>query len=327
VTPGEQDRSDDPPVPHFRHSPEGHLCLTYRGDSPPWKPIFLFLTAGLAANGRLLYVCHRTDPAEVERRLREANLNVEGLRTSGQLQFASAEEYYLPDGTFDPARMIENARLALEAARQDGFESLHIVGETGWTVDRDIPAEAIADYERRVAELLRRERIDALCLYPADRFEDPVLDELSEMHDGRLGTAGTGRSLEGGNGASVSDAEGISRETTFRRLPEALLHVRWPEGLIQACNGAAETYTGYARRDLIGSVLERLIADEEDAEEFRRRCREALEQGESPRITAPIRRADGESLLTEHVLMPLGSGPSAEGGPALLLMREAPGDE
>ena len=310
-------------MPHFRHSPEGHLLLTYRGESPPWKPVFSFLTAGLAANGRLLYVHHRTDPGEVERRLREANLNVEGLRSSGQLQFASAEEHYVPDGTFEPARLIEDARLALEAARQDGFESLHIVGETGWTVDRDISTELIADYERRVAGLLRRERIEALCLYPADRFEDPVLEELSGMHDEHLGTHATGRSHEGRSGAPVSDAEAVSRETTFRELPEALLHVRWPEGLIQACNEAAESYTGYDRRDLIGSVLERLIADEEDLDKFRRRCRQALEQGESSRITVPIRRGDGESIPTEHVVMPLGSDPSAEGGPALLLMREA----
>lgn len=325
MTPGAQDRSSGQPVPHYRHSPEGHLLVTYRGESPPWRPVLSFLTAGLAANARLVYVHDRTDPSDFERKLQEANLDVDGLLSSGQLELRTAEEHYFPNGAFEPRRLIENARQELEAARQDGFSGLHIVGETGWTADRGISVETIADFERRVGELLVREKIEALCLYPADRFEDPVLDELSELHEEHFGTSPNGRDLHGRNGALSSDAERISREMTFRALPAALFHVRWPEGLIQACNPAAESYTGYDRGDLIGSVLERLLADEDDADEFRRRCGEALEEGGSHRITVPIRRADGKSIPTEHVLMPLSSGSSGDACPVLLLMREVAG--
>lgn len=326
MTPGAQNRPSDQPVPHYRHSPEGHLLVTYRGESPPWRPVFSFLTAGLAANARLVYVHDRTDPGDLERKLQAANLDVDGLLSSGQLELRTVEEHYFPNGTFEPGRLIENARQEVEAARQDGFSGLHVVGETGWTGDRGISVETIADFERRVGELLAQEKIEALCLYPADRLEDPVLDELSELHDEHLGTSASGRDVHGRNGALASDAERISREMTFRALPEALLHVRWPEGLIQACNPAAESYTGYDRGDLIGSVLDHLIAAEDDADEFRRRCGEALENGGSPRITVPIRRADGEPIPTEHVLMPLTSGSSGDACPALLLMRETTGE-
>lgn len=324
MAPDGQDRSTGPPVPHDRHSREGHLILTYRGEEPPWRPVFSFLTTGAAANGRLLYVYDRTDPKDVQLRLREARLDVDSLLSSGQLRFQSAEEHYLTDGTFEPARIIERGRRALEETRRDGFDGLHVVGETGCTAALDIPVESIVEYERRVGELLSQTPIEALCLYPADRFDDPVLDTLTEVHDEFLRTRGNGPALDGGS-PPASAAERIARETTFRALPVALLHVRWPEGLIQACNDAAVSYTGYGRADLVGSVLERLFPEQEDADDFRRRCAEVLDRDRSRGISFPIRRADGEPLPTRHEVVAL-DAPSGEPRSALLAMREATGE-
>lgn len=326
MAPDGQDRSTGPSVPHDRHSPEGHLILTYRGEEPPWRPVFSFLTSGAAANGRLLYVYDRTDPADVERRLREARLDVDGLLSSGQLLFQSAEDHYLTGGKFEPEPVIERGRRALEEARRDGFGGLHVVGETGWTAGHDLPVERIVEYERRVGELLSRTPIEALCLYPADRFEDPVLDTLTEVHDEHARARSNGRRPIGHGPASASDAERISRETTFRALPVALLHVRWPEGLIQACNDAAVSYTGYDRADLVGSVLERLFADQDDADDFRRRCGEVLDRDRPRGISFPIRAADGEVLPTEHEVIALADASSGEPGAALLVMRDMVGE-
>lgn len=326
MAPDEQDRSTGPSVPDYRRSPEGHLILTYRGEKPPWRPVSSFLTAGVTANGRLLYVYDRTEPKDVQRRLREIKLDVDELLSSGQLHFQDAEEHYLPDDTFEPERVVENGRRALREARRDGFDGLHVVGETGWSADRDIPVEKLVEYERSVGELLSQEMIRALCLYPADRFDDPVLDAMARVHDERVRTDGEGQKLSGGGTGASSGAEQIAGETTFRALSVALLHVRWPDGLIQACNGAAERYTGYDRGDLVGSLLERLFSDEEQADDFRRRCREALEQEHPPDISLPIVRADGEPLPTQHEVIPLADDSSGEPGAALLVMREVTGE-
>lgn len=323
MAPDEEDRPSGHSVPDYRGLPEGHLILTYRGDSLPWPSIASFLAAGLAGDARLVYLFDRTSRSDVERRLRESSLDVDALLSSGQLQVEPAEEHYVPGGRFEPARRIEDARRALEAATRDGFSGLRVAGEMGWTADRDIPVETLTDYERRVDELMSREAIEGLCIYPADRFESPVLEALDVLHDEHLRGHANGASAGVRDGEWASDAEHVSRETTFRALSIPLLHVRWPEGLIQACNAAAVSYTGYDRAELVGSVVDRILPDEDEAEGFRRRCRRALQGEEPPRFSFPIRRVDGEPLPTEHEVIPLTDPTSGEPGQALLVMRES----
>lgn len=118
----------------------------------------------------------------------------------------------------------------------------------------------------------------------------------------------------------------LSAETSFRMLPEALLQLRWPEGLIEACNPAAEALTGHDRDELVGASVDRLFPDGERAEAFRRRCRTALQGGRPARISFPIRGRDGEARPAEHVLTSLPDAPageSAEGPESVLhLVRE-----
>lgn len=123
-------------------------------------------------------------------------------------------------------------------------------------------------------------------------------------------------------GASAPIAADPSRETTFRVLPEALLQIQWPEGVITACNPAAEALTGYDREDLVGSSLERLFPDEKNTDVFRSRCRMALSDDQSARISFPIRRTDGEIRPIEHMLTSLSEAGSDELGSVLLHMRE-----
>lgn len=127
---------------------------------------------------------------------------------------------------------------------------------------------------------------------------------------------------EGKKRGPASAATDLSRETTFRTLPEALFYVQWPEGPITACNPAAEALMGYDRIELVGSSLEHLFADEDEADAFRRRCRSALRADPPARIYCPILTGDGETRPTEHVLTSLPASSSGEPGSVLLLMRE-----
>lgn len=323
MSPDGREASPGPSARSYQHPPGGHLLLTYRGEEPPFRPVVSFLTAGLADNRRLLYLYSQASPPEVKEHLREANLDVDGLLASGQLHFQAAEKHYLNGETLDPDRLVGKLRAALKEAIRDGYDGLYVVGEACRAPEQGELAVSLVEYERRVRDLLAEEAVDALCLYPADQFNDPLLDAMSEVHGEHLHQPeADGKDLKRIRAPNGASAEELSRETSFRALPEALLHVRWPEGLIQACNPAAEEFTGYDRGDLIGSLLDRLFADDKDADAFRRRLTSALDQEYPTRISFPIERADGEIHPTEHVLTPLAEISPDQPGPALLLMRE-----
>lgn len=129
------------------------------------------------------------------------------------------------------------------------------------------------------------------------------------------------------DGAPTPAATDLFHDTTFQALPEALFEIDWSEGLITACNPAAEALTGYDREDLVGSSLERLFPDEKNPDVFRSRCRMALSDDQSARICFPIQGRDGETHPTEHVLASLDRATTGGEGAVLLLMREVTEEE
>lgn len=197
----------------YRLPPSSHLLLTYRGAEPPSRCVLAFLTAGLDGNRRLLYLHDGTDSSGVVGRLREADLDVEQLLSSGQLHLRAAEEFYLYDGTLAPDRLFGKLRGALEDARRDGFDGLQVVGETGWAAYREGIPSRLIEYERRVDEMLSDLPVDALCLYPADQWDDPLLDAMSEHHGDRLHQEET-------------DGEGTEGKAHSRRFEEPFSYFR-----------------------------------------------------------------------------------------------------
>lgn len=181
MSPGNAEPASGRPPPEPRLPASGHLLLTYRRDAPPWRPVVAFLTAGVADSRRLVYLHDRSDPEELEEQLRGADLDVDQLVTSGQLHFLAAEEYHPGDGPLDPDHLVQSLRSGLVDAVRDGFDGLQVVGEAGWISDR-APPETVVEFERRTDEVLGRELVDILCLYPTEQWDDPVLGALREVH-------------------------------------------------------------------------------------------------------------------------------------------------
>lgn len=182
MSPGNVDPSSGRPPTDSRLPTSGHLLLTYRDETPPWRSVVAFLMAGVADDRRLVYLHDRSDPGEIVEQLRGADLDVDQLITSGQLLFLAAEEHYVRDSGSEPDHLVQALRSGLVDAVRSGFDGLQVVGEAGWVGD-SVPTGTLVEFERRADEVLGRELVDVLCLYPAEEWDDPVLDALSEVHE------------------------------------------------------------------------------------------------------------------------------------------------
>lgn len=170
------------PPSESRPAPPGHLLRTYRGESFPWTSVLSFLTGGIADNRRLLYLYDRSDPETLKERLRGLDVAVDRLRASGQLRIRAAQDHYLRDGALEPDALIQALRSALVDAVRAGFDGLDVVGEVGREAISEVSPTALIEYERRVGEVMSPERVQALCIYPADELDGDLLATLRKVH-------------------------------------------------------------------------------------------------------------------------------------------------
>lgn len=191
MSPGSADPASGRPPPDSRLPTSGHLLLTYRGEAPPWRSAVSFLTAGLADGRRLVYLHDRSDPGEIAEQLRGADLDVDQLVASGQLHFLAAEDHYAPDDGLEPDHLVQSLRSGLVDSVRSGFDGLQVVAEAGWISDR-VPPETLVEFERRADEVLGRELVDILCMYPAEQWDDPVVDALRQVHGEHFHHPGSG---------------------------------------------------------------------------------------------------------------------------------------
>jgi PAS domain S-box-containing protein len=96
-------------------------------------------------------------------------------------------------------------------------------------------------------------------------------------------------------------------ETTFRSLKDAVFVVKHPERVIETCNPAAEQMFGWDASELVGSSTRRLHVDDAHYERFGRESEQALAETGRYQGEFRMRRADGSTLFTEHVVSFVGS--------------------
>jgi MEDS: MEthanogen/methylotroph, DcmR Sensory domain len=79
-------------------------------------------------------------------------------RLRGQLEVRDAHGTYLPDGTFDPDRMLGLVRAEHERVLADGYPGLSITGEMPVALCEAPAAGQLAVYESRLTRTISRAR-------------------------------------------------------------------------------------------------------------------------------------------------------------------------
>ncbi|MFC4061318.1 MEDS domain-containing protein [Planomonospora corallina] len=162
--------------------PGDHLCLPFADDTEQREIATAFVTAGLTRRERVLYFTDRASTATVHSWLRSGPPRT-ALHT-GQLRVLTAGESYLTTGRFDPDTMVATLAAETDRSLHDGYTGLRVTGEMGWAV-RDVPgADALEDYERKVATVFAAGRSAALCQYDTRLFAPARLHTLTGCHHG-----------------------------------------------------------------------------------------------------------------------------------------------
>ena len=160
-----------------------HLCAATVTHDERHQAIAAFLYDGLRRGACCALVAAEEHQYAVCGLLNQEGLSTASLRERGAFVLRDPREVYAPEGTFDPARALELARLAIEKAHDLGFHGFRVAGAPGPLVhDADISPAALSRYEADVSDLMRATRSVALCAFDRRRMGTDLLAVMLQTH-------------------------------------------------------------------------------------------------------------------------------------------------
>jgi hypothetical protein len=152
-----------------------HVCVLYDYSPIEQMPaVVAFLREGLQAGEQCIYVADETPASHVLTWLKAEKIEVDADQARGALQVWSRSQWRQP-GLLDSIRKAAQVREVVESATAAGFDGVRFAVEMTWTLDPDLSAESIEDWEATSNDLMHGSRIKAMCLYGRKRLPSAVV--------------------------------------------------------------------------------------------------------------------------------------------------------
>jgi hypothetical protein len=186
-----------------------HLCWTYASDEERRQVLATFFAEGAAAGEQLVYWALEGSSDPLLDDLRGSRDEVDALLATGRLLVQPAQAVYTPGKEFDSDAMLDNFRVLLAQALQEGHSGLRVATEVGWLLGHPDALEHWDAYELRADLLAAQLPLTVICGYDmrqCDPAELPIIQSVHQLQSPpaspgtplrRHGTADGGLGLEG----------------------------------------------------------------------------------------------------------------------------------
>jgi hypothetical protein len=158
------------------------VCALFNGAEEQYDVLLPFLKDGLDAGERALTFVDANERARRIDRLKRAGIDVDTAQRNGQLELATWEEVYLPDGRFDAQRMLAFVQETINTGRQRGFPRTRIWANMEWALTGAPGTERLSVYESRLNFILPLYNDAVVCAYDVRRFSASVLQDVARAH-------------------------------------------------------------------------------------------------------------------------------------------------
>ena len=115
-------------------------------------------------------------------RLAEAGIDSAAAQQSGQLELRVNADVYLPDGHFDPDRMIAAFEQLASGNATGGFPLSRICCRMDWSVKGQSHVHDVIEFESRVNEVWRRHEDAVICTYHLGQFRGDEVIDIMRTH-------------------------------------------------------------------------------------------------------------------------------------------------
>jgi signal transduction histidine kinase len=159
-----------------------HVCVLYKTEEEHRALILPYIRQGLQNHEKVIYIVDSHTANTVLSYLMDDGVNINSYLEQGQLQFLTANESYVQDGTFNPDKMITLLRTETDKALAEGYTALRVTGEMTWAL-RQLPgSERLIEYETKLNFFFPNSKALAICQYDMRQFLPELLLDVLRTH-------------------------------------------------------------------------------------------------------------------------------------------------
>lgn len=159
-----------------------HVCAFFNNDDEEYRVLLPFIRDGFECGHKAIHVVNPNQRQDHLRRLAEAGIDLEAAQQTGQLELRTNVETYLPDGRFDPDRMISSFEQAASGSANAGFPLSRICCRMDWAVDDGSHIDDVIEFESRVNEVWRHHEDAVICTYHLGKFGGDAVMDIMRTH-------------------------------------------------------------------------------------------------------------------------------------------------
>ncbi len=159
-----------------------HVCAFFNSADEEYRVLLPFIKDGFQCGHKAIHVVNPDQRQDHIKRLSGAGIDPEGAQQRGQLELRTNTDVYLPDGRFDPDRMIAAfEQLASGNSRQE-YPLSRICCRMDWAVNDQSHIDDVIEFESRVNEVWNCHEDAVICTYHLGQFGGDAVIDIMRTH-------------------------------------------------------------------------------------------------------------------------------------------------
>jgi hypothetical protein len=159
-----------------------HVCAFFNNDDEEYRVLLPFIKDGFRCGHKAIHVVNPDQRADHLQRLAAVEIDAAAAEESGQLEVRINRDVYLPDGRFDPDRMIAVFEQLASGSANAAFPLSRICCRMDWAVEDRSHVDDVIEFESRVNDVWRRHEDAVICTYPLGKFGGDAVIDIMRTH-------------------------------------------------------------------------------------------------------------------------------------------------
>jgi hypothetical protein len=159
-----------------------HVCAFFNSAEEEYRVLLPFIKDGFRCGHKAIHVVNPDQHQDHLQRLDEVGIDVAAAQQSGQLDLRINEDVYLPDGRFDPDRMISAFEQLASGNSGEEYSLSRICCRMDWTVKNQSHVDDVIEFESRVNDVWRRHEDVVICTYHLGQFRGDEVIDIMRTH-------------------------------------------------------------------------------------------------------------------------------------------------
>ena len=159
-----------------------HVCAFFNSADEEYRVLLPFIKDGFQCGHKAIHVVNPDRRQDHLQRLADVGINLVASQQSGQLELRINTDVYLPDGRFDPDRMIAAFEQLASGNSGAGYPLSRICCRMDWAVKDQSHVGDVIEFESRVNDVWRRHEDAVICTYQLGQCRGDEVIDIMRTH-------------------------------------------------------------------------------------------------------------------------------------------------